>query len=473
MATPATITSYGRPTIALIGRVNVGKSTLFNRLIEKNHAIVSDVAGTTRTSNVGTLLWRGTECDIIDTGGLTFDESVPLEQEIIQQTEMAIARADLLVFVTDGSHTLLPQERHIARIIQRSKKPYLLVANKIDNGKKENAFDIGEWLSLGLGEPFLISASSGRSVGDMLDKLYDMLETASSATPSSAMVSDDMPKRIHISIIGKPNVGKSSLFNKLIGEDRVIVSDMAHTTREPHDTDMTYTLRETPAGSEEETEMTYPIRFIDTAGIRRKNKVEGFLERVGISKSLEQIDTSDIVLLVLDGTEPISSQDKQLGGLLEKRSKSVIILVNKWDLAEDTSTQMRQRVEAMIHSHFAHLKYAPIVFVSGRTGLNVHKIFPLIIKAWHGRHTHVANRALETFLKQAISHRLPTRGKGINHPKLLGMRQINEAPPIFEVFVKAKTSLHRSYLNFLENQLREHYDFTATPIVIKLTKVKR
>jgi GTP-binding protein len=470
MATPAQLYNSGKPIVAVIGRVNVGKSTFFNKVTEEDHAIVSNVAGTTRTSNVGTILWRGKESEIIDTGGLTFQDDVPLEAEIIRQTEMAIDRADVLILMTDGSNAILPQEHEIARMIKKSKKPCILIANKIDNSRRAAEFDIGDWLSLGLGDPIFISAASGRGVGDALDALYELFESLDVFKQVEAD-SDTDPDLIKISIIGKPNVGKSSLFNKLIGEERVIVSDMAHTTREPHDTDMTYTSVE----GDGETAVTTPyrMRFIDTAGIRRKNRVDGVLERAGIGKSLEQIDKSDIILLVLDGTEPISSQDKQLGGLLERRSKSVIILVNKWDLAEDTSTVQRTHVETMIHAHFAHLKYAPILFVSGLTGLKVHQIFPMIIKAWHGRHTHVANRALEEFLREAMFRRLPTRGKGVNHPKLLGMRQINEAPPIFEVFVKAKTSLHRSYLNYLENRLRERYDFTATPIVIKLTKVKR
>jgi GTP-binding protein len=470
MATPAQLYNSGKPVVALIGRVNVGKSTFFNKVTEEDHAIVSNVPGTTRTSNVGTILWRGKESEVIDTGGLTFQDDVPLEEEIIRQTEMAIERADVLMFLTDGSNSILPQEHEIARMIKKSKKPCILIANKIDNSRRAAEFDIGEWLSLGLGDPLHISAASGRGVGDALDALYELFESLDLFQQKEPNTETD-PDLIKISIIGKPNVGKSSLFNKLIGEERVIVSDMAHTTREPHDTDMTY---ESVEGEGDDAVTTpYRVKFIDTAGIRRKNKVIGLLERAGIGKSLDQIDRSDIVLLVLDGTEPISSQDKQLGGLLERRSKSVIIIVNKWDLAEDTSTEQRNHIEKMIHAHFAHLKYAPILFVSGLTGLKVHQIFPTIIKAWHGRHTHVANRALEDFLREAMFRRLPTRGKGVNHPKLLGMRQINDAPPIFEVFVKAKTSLHRSYLNYLENRLRERYDFTATPIVIKLTKVKR
>lgn len=494
MPTPANILHLDQPTVALIGRVNVGKSTLFNRLLEKNKAIISDIAGTTRTSNVGNVVWRGTDFTLIDTGGLTLQKDIPLEEDIIRQSEMAIARADVIVFVTDGSNTILPQEREIATILRKTNKPILLVANKIDTTQKEHALDIGAWLRLGLGEPLCISATSGRSIGNFLDLIYDTFETID-LKPGEEFLPDNL---VTISLVGKPNVGKSSLFNKLIGQDEVIVSDLPHTTREPHDTMVTYTHvpEESDADendtvvvsdsselalseTDEEVEaaknepIEYNMNFVDTAGIRRKNKVAGFLENAGIGKSIMQIDRTDLVLLVIDASEPISTQDKQLGGLLEKRSKSVIILINKWDLSDDNSEEKRKEVIALIRSHFPHLDFAPILFVSGLTGYRVHQIFPMIVKVWKARQTYLANRAVEKFLDKAIRRRLPSRGRGSNHPKLLGMRQLNSAPPIFELYIKNKTSLHRSYLNYLENRLREQFDFTGTPIVIKMTKIKR
>lgn len=455
------------PIICLVGRVNVGKSTLFNRLIEEQKAIISPIAGTTRTRNEGHINWRGKQCIAIDTGGLTFEDEVFLEKEIIAQTSAAIDESDVIVFVT-SAEGILPQERELARIIHKRKKnkPVIVLINKVDNVRDEQKMDLSEWASLAFGTPMLLSATNGRGIGDFLDTLYT---TFHRIKKQAKLFKEPLPQEaITVSLIGKPNVGKSSLFNKLIGEDKVIVSSMPHTTREPYDTLLSYTHEK-----EGEKPHEYLINFVDTAGIRRKNQVKGSLEREGIGKTLKAIDRSQIILLTLDGSEPISSQDKQLGGLLERKSKSVIILVNKWDLAEENDDAKRQEVKKMVYSNFPHLKFAPILFVSGKTGYRIHDIFDLLVQIWTARQTHIANRGLEKFVLDAIHHRLPTKGKGTRHPAILGMRQLNENPPIFEIFIKAKTSLHRSYVQFLENQLRERFNFIGTPIVIKMTKMKK
>ncbi|MEK7083810.1 MAG: GTPase, partial [Patescibacteria group bacterium] len=272
---------------------------------------------------------------------------------------------------------------------------------------------------------------------------------------------------LRISIIGKPNVGKSSLFNKLIGEERVIVSPIPHTTREPYDTEVTY---EYDIGKKIKKQ---PIIFVDTAGIRRKASVSGELEREGIHKSVESIQTSDIVLFVIDGSETISSQDMQLGGLLERRSKSVILLINKWDLTKDTSDQFRHEVERMVATHFPHLDFAPIIFVSGKTGYRVHQIFPMIMKVWQARHTEIPPQTLTEFMKRIIKEHRPSRGKGVRHPEILGFHQLGSNPPVFEMLIKYRTSIHRSYVEYVENKLREQFDFLGAPIVIHLSKMKR
>lgn len=451
------------PTIALVGRVNVGKSTLFNKLISEQKAIVATVPGTTRTTNQGTMTWRGREFRVLDTGGLSFDDGVPLEDDILKQSERAMKEADLILFVTDAKTGILPQERDLAKRMRRIiVKNVLLIANKVDNAKTESRLTDKEWYSLGLGEPFGISAVNGRNTGDLLDRICELLpeeEYAASETP--APKADDI---INVSLIGKPNVGKSSLFNKIIGEEKVIVSDMAHTTREPHDTLLEYT---------DVNEETHKINFVDTAGIRRKSKVSGILERLGIFKSIESAGKSDIVLFVVDGSQPISSQDRQLGGLLEKHSRSVIILLNKWDLAEDNSDFARKEATMLLRREFPHLRFAPIIFVSGKTGYRVHQIFPMLMRVWRARQTKIPVKTLEYFLKQATSAHRPARGKGTRHPKLMGIKQLNVGPPIFEVAVKFRTSLHRSYLHYLENKMREQFDFIGTPIVIKLRKTRR
>jgi GTP-binding protein len=458
MTTPAIQQKEHLPVVALVGRVNVGKSTLFNRLIEEHKAIVSDIPGTTRTRNIGIVLWQGREFRLVDTGGLTFAEGVPLEDDIIKQTEAAVEQADIVVLVTDAHIGIMPAERMLAKRLRRmTKKPIVLVVNKVDKNSQAAALTEREYRSLGLGAAFPISGSNGRNVGDFLDHLFALLKQ-NEQTPV-AYAEPEGPHAMRVSLIGKPNVGKSSLFNKLIGEERVIVNEMPHTTREPHDTLVTYEGQ--------------PIVFVDTAGIRRKAAVSGSLEKMGISKSIQSLQMSDIILLVIDLSEPLASQDLQLGGMIERKAKSVIILLNKWDKAEDPSDEKRHETERMILSHFPHLDFAPMIFVSGKTGYRVHQIFPALMHAWQARQTALSQENMDSFIRSATKAHRPSRGKGTRHPEIRGMKQMDANPPVFELFVKYRTSIHSSYLKYIERRMRDQFDFYATPIVIKLTKLKR
>jgi GTP-binding protein len=394
MPTPAKIIDLHLPTIALIGRVNVGKSTLFNKIIEENLALVSNIAGTTRTRNIGIAAWRGRQFRLVDTGGLTFSEDVPLEDDIIKQTEIALAEADIILFVVDIRSGLLPQEREIARrlVKQYKTKPVILVANKADSQTIHHLVYEREWRQLGLGEPFPVSAANGSKIGDLLDKMYKELGKIKK-NPKRAPESEP----VKVALMGKPNVGKSSLFNKLIGEERVIVSDMPHTTREPHDTlvevefepndnevsgSEVIAKEKISSGKKKKVKASKDqILFIDTAGIRRKSKVSGELEKIGIQKSIATVNRADIVLLVLDATEPITDQDQQLAGLLREHIRSVIIVINKWDKADANDDPFRNEVKEDIYKKFPHLNFAPIVFVSAKTGYRIHQIFPLIKRA--------------------------------------------------------------------------------------------
>lgn len=457
MATPAKINEKNIPIVAIVGRVNVGKSTLFNRLTETAHAIVSDVPGTTRTRNIGLVDWRGKNFQLVDTGGLTFDQSVPLEKEIMAQTETALAEASLILFVVDLQSDLLPQEKELVAALRKkfSQTPIVLVGNKADNQKEQIKAMDQQWLKLGLGQPFPISAKSGTNVGDLLDLVFKHLNK-SKCRPK--IYKPEKPA-LKVTIVGKPNVGKSSLFNKLIGEARVIVSDMPHTTREPHDILV-----------EVDKER---ILFVDTAGIRRKSKVSGDLERQGISKSIEAAAKADLALFVLDSGEPITDQDKQLAGFLAEHAKSAIIVINKWDKAEANDDAFRNEVKSLIYKQLPHLDYAPIVFTSALSGYRVHQIFPLLKQAQEGKRISVEQKELDEFLKTILKRHQPSRGKGSRHPKILGMKQTNIDPPIFEVALKQKTSLHSSYVYYLKNRLREKYGFFATPIIIKMKKIKK
>ncbi|MBU0545816.1 ribosome biogenesis GTPase Der [Patescibacteria group bacterium] len=456
MSTPAKIIDLNLPTVALVGRVNVGKSTLFNRLTESNKAIVSPVAGTTRTRNIGLILWRGKKVRLVDTGGLTFDEKVPLEENIIEQTEIALKEADLVLFVTDVTEGIYPQEKELAKRLKlkHKDKPLIFVANKADGADLRMRVHDRDWLKLGFGEPTPVSAQNGSGTGDLLDTIFTHLNKMK-IRPKK--VREFNP--IRVALVGKPNVGKSTLFNKLIGEERVIVSDMPHTTREPHDT-----LVEVEG---------LPMLFVDTAGIRKKTKVSGELEKYGIGKSIQMINRSDVVLLILDASEPVTDQDQQLAGLLREHTRSVIIVINKWDKAEDNDDSFRNEVKKSIYGYFPHLDFAPIAFVSAKSSYRIHQIFPLIIRAWNERRTVLSDATLHEFIKNATRKHLPSRGKGVRHPEILGLTQIRTDPPLFDMKIKNKTSVNISYVHYIENRLREQFSFFATPIIIKLSKMKK
>ncbi len=480
MSTPAKIIDQNLPTIALVGRVNVGKSTLFNKILEQNKAIVSSIAGTTRTRNIGIVSWRGKQFTLVDTGGLTFSDEIPLEKEIIEQTEIAIKEADLIVFVVDIQAGLLPQERELAKRLMKKKAEIIFVANKADNEKLRMNAHEADWRKLALGEPFPVSAANGSNVGNLLDEVFKRLRSAhrQSGTSKRPKALKEL-KAIKIALIGKPNVGKSSIFNDLVGKKEVIVSDLPHTTREPHDT-----LVEVNG---------QPLIFVDTAGIRRKANVSGELEKAGIGKSIDAIKRADIVLLVLDASEPISVQDQQLGGFLRENTKSTIIVLNKWDLVEDRQKrvsrlgQEKNKVSLIskdtdaykndfkqnIYASFPHLDFAPIIFTSAKTQYKLHQIFPLIFRAWTERHTIVPEAELKEFFKKVTKEHRPSRGKGTKHPEILSFHQLHNNPPMFEMMIKFQTSIHFSYVRYIENRLREKFGFFASPIVIKLTKLKR
>lgn len=456
MPTPAKIIESGLPVVALVGRVNVGKSTLFNRILERPQALVSDIPGTTRTRNVGVASWRGKNFEIIDTGGLSFDENVPLEKDIINQTTIALKSADVIIFVISIQEDILPQEKELARLLKSKykDKPIIFVANKADNQSWENSQYEQDISKLNLGEPILVSAQNGKRLGDLLDLIYKKLNKTKKRPKA-----EKKEEFVKVTLMGKPNVGKSSLFNKLVGEDQVIVSDMPHTTREPYDTLVEYDNKK--------------YLFVDTAGIRKKTKVSGKLEQVGIGKSISNIERSDIILFLLDAAEPITDQDKQLAGLLKEHSKSVIIIINKWDLAEGNEDSFRNEVKTLVYKSFPHLDYAPIVFISAKSGYRIHQIFPLLERAWLERQIEIPYKTLDGFLQRLVRRYLPTKGKGTNFPKILTLKQLANNPPIFEILIKSKTSLSQNYVNFLKNKIREQFSFYAAPIVIKIRKNKK
>ena len=451
MATKPAIVKDDIPTVALVGRVNVGKSTLFNRIIEERRAMVSPEPGTTRTRNVAIAWWRGNPIRFVDTGGLTFDESMPLEKEVIRQTELAIKEADIIILVTDVIAGILPQERELARRLHKQNKPVILAANKADTRAKELIMHDPVWHALGFGEPVPISAQNGRNVGDFLDVIHAAIKSKYPLVPTPEI------EPIRVAIIGKPNVGKSTLFNALIGEERVIVSSLPHTTREPHDTLITWN----------DTQ----ILFVDTAGIRRPARMEAGLEKEGVQKSIRALQDVDIALLTLDAGDDLSVQDKRLASLIEDSDVGIILMVNKWDLVPGRSEQAtRTAAEKQIARIFPFATYAPVLLLSALENKGVANILPLIVKVHEARNRTLTEDEVKAFFKEVVGKHRPPRGKGTKFPKLLGMKQYATAPPTFELFIKHGTSVHRSYVSYLANRLRERFDFTGTPIVIRMKK---
>src|SRR3989339_458241 len=439
------------PTIAIIGRTNVGKSTLFNRLAEENKALVSRVPGTTRDRREADCLWRGRIIRIVDTAGLDVPHAEDLEQDAMKQTERAIEQADLILFVLDLKGVPLPQERKIAERLRRSKKPVITVGNKAESPAQILAAESGEWRLGGLPTPIPISALRGTGLGDMLDRVYESLEKHGIPPAELSQISP-----VRVAVIGKPNVGKSSVLNQLLKEERFIVSPIAHTTREPVDTLV------------EVGEKNY--LFIDTAGMRKRGKVRktGGLEAIGVERTVETIKRADIALLVLDASEPFGVQDRILAGLLQETGIGVIVVANKWDLIPDKTPTTIGKFSEAIKNALPFLTWAPVLFTSAKTGQRVDELFHLIDEVQTARFTEIPLEELEAFFIKATRARLPMKGKGPKPPKVLGIKQVGVAPPTFAVTIRAKRTdvIHPSYLRYLENRLHESFPLSGTPIKV-------
>ncbi len=457
------------PSIALVGRVNVGKSTLFNRITDSHQAIVSKEPGTTRTRNIGIGRWRDVVFRLIDTGGVTYDNANELKKELYTQLQLALEEADLIALLVDLKEGPTVEERRLALEIKKKGLPILLVGNKADNDMLAAKVYEKHWRLLRLGTPLPVSATTGRGVGDMIDALLQHPRFAKTSEKSSYVI----PKNtVRVAIIGKPNVGKSSFFNALIGHDSAMVSAQPHTTRESHDTLLEW--------------QGHPMLFIDTAGVRRKALVEHGIERMGVTQSLQAIARADIVLFVLDATEPVSHQDKALAGMIERHQKPLIIVANKWDMIQKIPTisphykifahaakhqDMAEQYRAYLTHHFKFVSFAPILFVSAKTKKYVKDIFPLITEMNRARAVKIDPVELEQTFREIVRTRTPIKGKGVRHPKLYSIKQLSVAPPVFELAVKRNTNLHVSYLRFLERKLRERFGFAGIPMVFYIKKV--
>ncbi|GGV09769.1 ribosome biogenesis GTPase Der [Lactobacillus acetotolerans] len=427
------------PVVAIVGRPNVGKSTLFNRIINHRLAIVEDKPGVTRDRNYAQAEWLGHKFDLIDTGGITWQNG-KLEDEIRAQAEIAIKEADVIVLLVSVVNHMTDLDERIAHLLYRTKKPVILAVNKADN--PEQRTDIYDFYSLGLGEPIPVSSVHGTGIGDLLDKIVD-------AFPKDLDKKEE--DEISFSIIGRPNVGKSSIVNKLVGEKRVIVNNEEGTTRDAVDT---------PFVGEDGSK----FRIVDTAGIRRRGRVYEKTEKYSVMRAMAAIEHSDVVCLVLDASTGIREQDKHVAGYAHDAGRGIIIVVNKWDLPKKNSSSGKDFVQ-IIHQEFQYLNYAPIIFISAKTGQRLDQIPKMVKKVYKNQNQRIKSSTLNDLLLDA-SKLVPTpliKGKRL---RVYYMTQVSTNPPTFVVFVNDPDLMHFSYQRFLVNQLRDNFDFRGTPIKI-------
>ncbi|MEE1022193.1 MAG: ribosome biogenesis GTPase Der [Muribaculaceae bacterium] len=430
--------------IAIVGRPNVGKSTLFNRLTQTRSAIVDDTAGTTRDRQYGKVDWCGQEFSIVDTGGWVVNSDDIFEEEINKQVQIAIEEADVILFVVDSTTGVTDLDDHVASILRRSKKPVILVANKEDVGNAR--YNIPEFYSLGLGDPFEVSSANGTGTGDLLDEIVkDMPERDDHDDETEA----DVPK---FAIVGRPNAGKSSLINAFIGEERHIVTDIAGTTR-----DSIY---------HRYNKFGFDFYLVDTAGIRKKQKVNEDIEYYSVIRSIRAIEASDVCILMIDATRGIEAQDGNIFGLIQRNKKGLVVCVNKWDIAEDKSLEAQKRFEAAIRGKFAPFTDFPIIFTSAVTKQRIYKVLETAIEVYKNRKRVIPTSQLNTYMLEQISITPPPSNKG-KFVKIKYVTMLKEAViPTFVFFCNLPQWVKEPYRRFLENKIREHWDFHGTPIAI-------
>lgn len=441
------------PIVAIVGRANVGKSTLWNRLTETQRALVSDIPHTTRDRNYGLVIWRGMAIQTVDTGGMDADQGSEIGRGIVRQAGHAIKEADLVLFMVDGESGILPQDIDFAKHVRGLNRNILLVINKIDNTRQLAEAANPDVFRLQLGEPMNISAAIGRGVGDLLDRIYEEL-----ARHGKHPQPIETEAGLRLVIMGRPNVGKSSLVNAILGEERVIVSPVAHTTREPQDTLFTW--------NDER------VTLIDTAGMRKRSKVEKGLEEAGLERNRQALMQADIAMLMFDATEDPTSQDRHLAGLLEEAGRGLILVANKWDLVENKTSTSTIEYERLIRQTFPFLDWAPLMFISAKDHLRTDALLKLAFTIREERRRQIAYNALQRFLKTVVARKKPIATLGPKSPYLHDAVQIGTEPPTFMITVHGeKQSVHPSWLRYFENRLREKFGFDGTPVIVKARNV--
>ena len=428
-----------RPIVAIVGRPNVGKSTLFNTLAGDKIAIVKDYPGVTRDRIYADVTWLNNQFTLIDTGGIEPESKDLLLSHMRHQAELAIETADVIMFIVDVRQGLVDADFKVADLLRRSGKPIVLVVNKVDNFDKFMA-DVYEFYNLGIGDPHPVSAASMLGLGDMLDEVVKYFNP-----DSMQEVEDDRPR---IAIVGKPNVGKSSIINKLIGEERVIVSDIAGTTRDAIDTTVKYHGKE--------------FIFIDTAGLRRKSKIKEDLERYSIIRTVTAVERADVVILVIDASEGVTEQDAKIAGIAHERGKGIIIAVNKLDSIEKNDKTIYEYTKK-IQNTLAFMQYAEMIFISALTGQRMPKLFDLIEQVIQNQNLRIQTGVLNEIMTEAVALQQPPSDKG-KRLRLYYITQVSVKPPTFVIFVNDKELMHFSYTRYIENKIREAFGFSGTSL---------
>ena len=428
-----------KPIVAVVGRPNVGKSTLFNALAGENISIVKDTPGVTRDRIYADVTWLDRNFTLIDTGGIEPDSGDIILSQMREQAQIAIDTADVIIFMTDVKQGLVDSDGKVADMLRRSKKPVVLCVNKVDSYQKFIA-DVYEFYNLGIGDPMPISAANRQGIGDLLDEVIKYFPESDGEEEE-----DERPK---IAIVGKPNVGKSSIINKLTGENRVIVSDIAGTTRDAIDTDIVYNGKE--------------YVFIDTAGLRRKNKIKEELERYSIIRTVTAVERADVVLMVIDATEGITEQDAKIAGIAHDRGKGIVIVVNKWDAIEKNDKTIYE-FQNKIKETLAYMPYAEMVFVSAVTGQRLPKLFETIDMVIENQTLRIATGVLNEIITEAVALQQPPSDKG-KRLKIYYTTQVSVKPPTFVIFVNDKQLMHFSYTRYLENKIRDTFGFKGTSL---------
>lgn len=428
-----------KPIVAVVGRPNVGKSTLFNRLAGERISIVQDTPGVTRDRIYADVEWTGRKFTLIDTGGMEIGTEDIILKQILQQAQIAIETADVILFVTDVKEGMTDDDKQVANMLRRTKKPVVLAVNKVDRIDRDG-MNIYEFYELGIGDPIAISAGQALGLGDMLDEVISYF-------PEN-IETEQEEEAIKVAIIGKPNVGKSSLINKILGEDRLIVSDIPGTTRDAIDSFI-------------EIEGQKYI-FIDTAGMRRKSKIKEEIERFSIIRAVAAVERCDVAILVIDANEGITDQDTKIAGIAHERGRAAIIAVNKWDSIEKNDKTMNQYLKD-ISNELAYMPYAPKVFISALTGQRITRMLELIQTVYQNHALRISTGVLNDVLIEATAMQQPPADKG-KQLKLYYMTQVSIKPPTFVIFVNDRELFHFSYRRYIENQLREAFGFVGTPI---------